>query len=326
MILKRLDTLSLVNSRLVSKSWNITASSILKKHPVWIKRQWDSEKIGELYRCVKRSTNFPLCRLDLSITCERPDNLDFQKVSKLFTRFGTTFTHLRCKCSVAWHKNMMKTLLKKTGQLQYLDLGKLPVYLKNENPKFCLSSLRVLKFGSFNEGRGEGALKQLIRSAPHLQEIQHVNCNSDVQMGALRSAKKFNLISSMIINDCTETRVISEFIANPPQLTALTVGTVFNRRSGLALKALLIQNAPTLKKLELGGFSKRLDELPVFQKLEELTFKIDGHRCRRLDNPMSAVISHLSSSSFPMLKKIRLDNHGGPNDRRNLVGLFLERL
>ena len=148
MILKDLDILSLVNCRRVSKSWNAIASSILKKRPVWIRRLWDSEKFDQLYNCVERSgstsTDFPFRGLDLSLTGKRSDNMSSYHAAKFFTTFGTIFTHLRAKCSMKWQMEMVRDLLKRAEELQYLELGTLLPDIKTVRPEF-LPSLRILR-------------------------------------------------------------------------------------------------------------------------------------------------------------------------------------
>ena len=219
---------------------------------------------------------------------------------------------------------MQRYLLQKTSQLQYLELGKLPYYARTEKPE--LSSLRTLKFASLYERRDERALEQRIRSAPNLEEIRHVHCNSTVQMTAVRNARKFHLVSSMTITDSMETSVCSELAANPPQLTALTVqvnersmSIARSRHFLFAVKTLLAYNASTLKKLNICNFTEQLDELPVLHKLEELSF---NNNPRRLYAPVSAVIPCLSSSSFPKLKTIQLNTEDAEITERLISNHF----
>ena len=127
-------------------------------------------------------------------------------------------------------------------------------------------------------------------------------------MTAVKNAKKFHLVSSLIITNSIETRMCSELTANPPQLTALTVEVDGFTTSHflVALKALLAHTASTLKKLKFCHFPEPLHELPVFQNLKELMFKIGDNLWLQYVHKL-AVVPHLSSNSFPKLKKIRLD-------------------
>ena len=149
---------------------------------------------------------------------------------------------------------MVSNLLEKTAQLEYLELGTLPMCGRTENLEFSLSSLRTLKFGGLCEGMDDFVvLEQLFRAALHLTEIHNVHCDSTVQMTAIRNAGKLHLVSSMIVTDSIETRVCSELTANPPQLTALTmeVHTRTTSHFVIAVKALLAHSAGYIEEAEV---------------------------------------------------------------------------
>ena len=307
MIMEHLDILSLLCCRLVSKPWNATASGILKKRPVWIKREWDSETFDCLYKCVERSRNFPFSRLDLSVLSSKQSaDINLKKAVKLFKRFGIIFTYLRvhdqAKENVETVEKMLQSLLEVTSELQYLELGNLPASTGNDTSEFCLSSLRTLNLCRLNEEGDSCVLEKIICAAPKLKEIQHVLCSSATQMAAITRTQKLSLVSSMVINDSTGMQICTKLALRPPQLTALTVQIQKpgSRRCFVALRAILAESQNSLKKLKLCEFPRQLVGLPVLHKLEELDLVVR--------DPTSAVLHRLSNLCFPKLKKIKLES------------------
>ena len=305
--MKHLDVVSLVSCRAVNKSWNATASSILRKRPVWIKRKWDSDAFARLYKCVKRSTNFPFSKLDLSFTAKRSTTMDFCYAAKWFTKFGMIFTHLRAD---HWCERMQSTLLENAPNLKYLGLGRVE---RNRRPKFRLPSLRILSWEDCYEVNLR-FIKEIISAAPQLEEIQHVYF-SFAMMEALRTTDKLDLVSSIFmgIGDSNSAQICSQLAANPLlHLTALTVA-IYDyayRRCLTSIKAILVASQNSLKKLKFCNFTEQLADLPVFHKLEELDFEMEDRDVRK-KRRKSAVLPVLSNALFPKLKKIRLDtsNH-----------------
>ena len=307
-IMKHLDIPSLVNCRRVSKSWNATASSLLRKRPVWIKRDWDSETFARLHKRVKNSTNFPFCGLDLTTTAKRSANLNYSNVTKLFTQLGRIFTHLRANSSLKWHAEMLSNLLRKALQLQYLEIGNLVLHMKIESTEMSLPVLRILSFRLIYKEGDEGPLVQIIRAAPKLEEIQHVGCGSRMQMAAIRKTWTLPLVSSLTLYQFTGTHICSELAGNPPQLTALTVE--YNRYNSphflAALKAILEQSQNCLKKLQFSNFCDQLDDLPTLYKVEELDFRVDGGLLDQ-SRAIAPVLPHLTTGLFPKLKRIQFE-------------------
>ena len=310
MILRKLDASSLVNCRLVCHSWNLTASSVLQKMPVWIKRDWSSDRWLRLYECMGKSQNFPCTALNLSLTSlSRCGRINNQNADKLFTAFGGHFTHLRLNNSYEEYPEMVINLLKKTPNLRFLEVSKLPEYVEDEgSEEFSMPSLRVL---SVREGEGDGrSLTKLILSAPQLVEIQNVNSSSAIQMEAIRVTGKMSLVSSLTLSADPEVPISSELTSNPPRLTALSVESKDSSRQFVtAVKVVLAESQRTLKKLEFLSFAVQLDEAPVLPNLQELGFKISQKELKR-GSPRAAVLPELSNNLFPKLKKIRLEVTG----------------
>ena len=81
--MKKVDTTSLLNCRLVCQSWNGTVAPVLKKRLMWIKRDRDLETFSELRDCFEGSAYFPSTRLDLS-----GSRINNNTAANLFSRFG----------------------------------------------------------------------------------------------------------------------------------------------------------------------------------------------------------------------------------------------
>ena len=156
MILKSLDDLSLLASRRVCKSWNITASEISKKRPIWIRRKWDSKAFQQLNNCITRSENFPFCGLDLELSTNM-STAGSENALRLFARHRTIFTHLRASCLKKDHAEPLKSFLTfASSKLQYLEIGNLCSGF--EITALSLPSLRTLRFRDLHDDYIDGRL------------------------------------------------------------------------------------------------------------------------------------------------------------------------
>ena len=132
-------------------------------------------------------------------------------------------------------------------------------------------------------------------------------------MAAITMNNRIGSVSSLTISNLTPTQICSELAANSLQLSALTVrdfgssttSIPFSPQCVMAVRVLLAQSQQSLKKLTLYNICQelRLDALPMFTNLKELHLRIHSKQM--------LVLHGSSISSFPKLKKIRLDSLNG---------------
>ena len=224
MILKKLDCRSLLNCRLACQSWNTTASSILRKMPVWIKQSWDSFAFRQLYKCMNNSVDFPFTGFNLSLgQSSRRKGIDGPQADKFFAKFGKHFTHVRIRMTYKGPSKIVDRLLRHTRELRLLDICDSLDCYNYVGASFRLRHLRILKVQNWNGSRA--FLEQVFRAAPRLEKIQLVDCLTWIQMQGLAQDRNLSSsVSSMTITCSDEyNTVFSELAGNPPQLTALSV-------------------------------------------------------------------------------------------------------
>ena len=156
--------------RHVSKDWDSTAMEILKKRPLWIKRQWNLRPLRDLYNCMRESTNFPFCRLDLREVFIRRDAYD--EFANLFRRLRPYFTHLRVDLTSNGSAEILQRFSSTTSSnVQYLEFRNYG-WSRNtvEIQEARLSSLRILKLDGCKRKGNARELEVIIRAAPNSQK------------------------------------------------------------------------------------------------------------------------------------------------------------